>query len=791
MRAIVRKSVLRSVLLVGAAAAAAIPLSGFGCSSPDGGSSDTSSPGAASPGETSQPLQNVGSIGMDLSLPGGEQLTTVTWSLTGPNGAATVVQSGSVNVQNSQSLSFVVGGIPAGSGYAIALSGTSTDGASTCTGSAQFSVGVRTTTSVAVQMQCATAAAEAGSVLVSGNTFNCATWNSVTAVPSETTVGNAVAVAASAIAPNAAALTYSWSAPSGTFDTPNAASAHFTCTAPGPVTLTVAMGDGPVGDGGACSTSLDTTTLQVTCDGHLDAAQKFATATKIKHLVVIFGENVSYDHYFATYPSAQNNPGETPFAPAPGTPASNSLAAPLDPTHAFAPLAGVNLLTSNPNAANAGNGTGAANPFRLNASQAATADQGHNYLPEQEAYDNGAMDLFPKYTGTAGPPPDAGAVALTKGLVMAYYDGNTLNTLWNLAQSYALNDNSWTTNFGPSTPGAINLISGQTNGIATTNHLPLSSSHAVADGTGGLTLIGDTDPLGDVCSSAADQNNFAGKNVGDLLNAKAVSWGWFEGGFDLTLTNANGTTACNRSTGATVNGATSTSTDYIPHHAPFQYYPTTANPTHARPSAVAAVGTTDVANHGYDSHDFFDALNAGNLPAVVYLKAPAYEDGHPGYSDPVDEQNFVAQVVAALQASQEWSSTAIVVNYDDSDGWYDHQASPIVNPSSTASDALNGVGFCTSGAQQNGAAPTTPLLGVQPADGGVPVPVQGRCGYGTRVPMMVISPYAKRNFIDHTLTDQTSILKFVEDNWLGGQRVQPGGSFDTIANSIQNMLSGI
>jgi hypothetical protein len=57
--------------------------------------------------------------------------------------------------------------------------------------------------------------------------------------------------------------------------------------------------------------------------------------------------------------------------------------------------------------------------------------------------------------------------------------------------------------------------------------------------------------------------------------------------------------------------------------------------------------------------------------------------------------------------------------------------------------------------------------------------------------MLVISPYAKSNFIDHTLVDQTSILRFVEDNWLGGQRVQPGGSFDTIANSIQNMLTGI
>ncbi|HEX4446394.1 MAG TPA: alkaline phosphatase family protein, partial [Polyangiaceae bacterium] len=364
-----------------------------------------------------------------------------------------------------------------------------------------------------------------------------------------------------------------------------------------------------------------------------------------------------------------------------------------------------------------------------------------------------------------------------------------------------MSDNNWDTTFGPSTPGAINLISGQTNGFLSTNRSPtlMSTSHVTPDGNGGWTLIGDTDPLGDVCSTAGDQNNFAGKNIGDLLNVKNVPWGWFEGGFDLTLTNANNTTGCARSTPPTAPGSTSSSTDYIPHHAPFQYYPSTANLTHARPSSVAAVGksvevdgvTAEPANHSYDSHDFFDALSAGNLPAVVYLKAPAFQDGHAGYSNPTDEQAFVTKVVTAMQNAQEWSSSAIVVAYDDSDGWYDHQAPPIVNPSTGAADALNGASLCNSGAQQTGAAPTTPLLGAVPAEGGAAFPAQGRCGYGTRQPLMVISPFAKHNFIDHTLTDQTSILKFVEDNWLGGQRIQAGGSFDTIAGSIQNMLSGI
>ena len=538
---------------------------------------------------------------------------------------------------------------------------------------------------------------------------------------------------------------------------------------------------GPAGEAGAPGTP-----------GKTDPAAALPTATKIKHLVVIFGENISFDHYFGTYPTAQNNKNEPPFFAATATPTVNGLSTPLDPTHGFTPVTGVNLLTTNPTAANAANGTGATNPFRLGPSQAATSDMGHNYKPEQQAANGGAMDLFPEFTGTAGPPPDVdGGPGMTTGAVMAFYDGNTVSALWSYAQNYALNDNAWTTNFGPSTPGAINLISGQTNGIGTTNHMPLSTSHAVADGNGGWTLIGDTDPLGDVCSTAADQNTMTGKNVGDLLNAKKVSWGWFEGGFDLTVTNPNGTTGCARETNQTVANGAYTSADYIPHHQPFQYYASTANLDHLRPSSVTAIGntfeddgkTTDPANHQYDSHDFFDALRAGNFPAVSYLKAPAYQDGHPGYSDPIDEQAFIVQVVTAVQSSGFWDDTAIVITYDDSDGWYDHQAPPIVNVSATAMDALNGASSCTSGAQQGGAAPGTPLLG---ADGHA---AQGRCGYGTRIPLLVISPFAKKNFVDHTLVDQSSILRFVEDNWLGGERVQTGGSFDTIAGSIENMMN--
>jgi phospholipase C len=727
----------------------------------------------------------IGSVAINLQA-GSATFSTFSYTIAGSNGFS---KSGSLDVSSSSKLTGVIGGLPAGTGFKITLTGTSSDGSTQCGGSATFSVTAHGTTAVSLTLDCRQPSTT-GSISVTG-TFNiCPAIQSISANPGEVLAGSSTMISSVAVDPDdgPSPLSYHWTATSGSFSDAASPNPAYTCTTSGLATLTLM-----VSDGDPQASCADSGTVQVTCSGHVDTAAEFATATKIKHLVVIFGENISFDHYFGTYPNAQNNPGETPFVGAAGTPTSNGLTTPLDVTASFVPLAGLDLLKNNPTAANPANGAGAVNPFRLGPTLASTADQGHNYKPEQQASDNGAMDLFPEFTGVGDTPPTVPPVASTKGLVMAYYDGNTVSELWNLAQSYALNDNSWTTVFGPSTPGAINLIAGQTNGFSATNRDPtiMSANHVTPDGKGGWTLIGDTDPLGDVCSTAADQNSFTGKNIGDFLNAKGITWGWFEGGFDLTLTNANGTTGCARSTPQTVANPAGISADYIPHHQPFQYYASTANLTHARPSSSAAIGksvetdgvTPEPANHQYDSHDFFDALAAGNMPAVVFLKAPAFQDGHAGYSNPIDEQNFIVQVVSALQASQEWNATALVLAYDDSDGWYDHQAPPIVNPSNGVADALNGPGLCNMGLQQNGPAPATPLLG---ADG---KPALGRCGYGTRIPLLVVSPFAKRNYVDHTLTDQSSILKFVEDNWLAGQRIQAGGSFDTIAGTIQNMLT--
>jgi len=555
------------------------------------------------------------------------------------------------------------------------------------------------------------------------------------------------------------------------------------------------------------------------------AAAADPTATPIKHLVVIFQENVSFDHYFGTYPHATNTSGQ-PFNAALGTPTVNGLSAAL--------------LTNNPNGVN---------PRRYdptNINNVLTCDQDHNYNDEQRAFDNGAMDKFVSTVGNGGgtSPTHAPCVA---GDVMNYYDGNTVTGLWNYAQHFAMGDNSFGTTFGPSSPGGINLVSGNTGNVDMT-HAVNNPSIATAttpnadltpDGKGGFSLTSDAQPYWDDCSTR-DAVAMNGQNIGDKLTAASLSWGFFEGGFRPTTSYpaalaATGHTGQPPATfipdefknagfqnsvphssnqglcdavhpiGAGLTNPLTPGTgqygykdDYIPHHQPFQYYASTANPHHltlptdaqgnVTPAALATIGTDtqsyvngvpqfNTPNHQYDISDFDQlvaAIGRGDLPssalpAVSFLKAPGYQDGHAAYSDPLDEQQFLIREINALMQTPDWSNTAVVVNYDDSDGWYDHAYSGVHNPSQSVADALTGPGQCGTG---------TPLAGEQ-----------GRCGYGPRMPMMLISPWAKANAVDHTLTDQSSVTRFIEDNWSLGRIDNGTDSFDTIAGPLTNMLN--
>ena len=501
-----------------------------------------------------------------------------------------------------------------------------------------------------------------------------------------------------------------------------------------------------------------------------------ATSTPIKHVVVIFGENVSFDHYFGTYPDATNPPGEPSFYGSRGTPSVNGLSGPL--------------LTNNPNLSN---------PQRLDRSQALTCDQDHGYTSEQAAFDHGLMDQFVQDTGhgqTVQQCTGKSTGTSPNYAVMDYYDGNTVTGLWNYAQHYALSDNSFGTNFGPSTPGAINVTAGNTYGAlcgptsAVYRGPPCTTAPGSASATPGspqphgtATVYSDADPNYDICSStqdgkrAADTIAMGGQNLGDLLDRGRITWGWFQGGFaspgyvsgqprtdDLAA-------VC---TGTHTNIGGNTVKDYSPHHEPFQYYDSTANPKHLPPTSIAMIGHQDQANHQYDIQDFWAAAENGNLPAVSYLKAPEYQDGHAGYSDPIDEQHFLAETINKLERLPSWRSTAVIINWDDSDGWYDHQMGPIISQSQTPLDVLSDAGDCGTNPAK---VPTT--------DVGTPEPA--RCGVGPRIPLLAISPYAKHKYIDNTFTTQTSIVRFIEDNWLGSQRIG-NGSADSWTGTIQNMF---
>src|SRR5262245_51835333 len=204
------------------------------------------------------------------------------------------------------------------------------------------------------------------------------------------------------------------------------------------------------------------------------ASAEHYTATPIQHLVVIFQENVSFDHYFGTYPYATNPPGEPDFHARFGTPTVNGLLT-------------SGLLNNNPNSAN---------PQRLDRvlAQLVTCDQDHGYKHEQSAFDHGLMDKFVETLN--------GSSCSDKTIVMDYYDGNVVTALWNYAQRFAMSDNSYNTTFGPSSPGAINLVSGDTGNVDmthTANNPSIATSASpnadlTADGLGGYSLTSDAQP---------------------------------------------------------------------------------------------------------------------------------------------------------------------------------------------------------------------------------------------------------------------------------------------------------
>jgi phospholipase C len=259
----------------------------------------------------------------------------------------------------------------------------------------------------------------------------------------------------------------------------------------------------------------------------------------------------------------------------------------------------------------------------------------------------------------------------------------------------------------------------------------------------------------------------AGRNIGNLLSGGAITWGYFSEGFRATSRRASGAAVC----GATHRNLSGrVEPDYIAGAGtePFQFWASTSNPHHRTPKSAAEIGYSGPANHQYDLADFWRAAAAGRMPSVSFLKPAVYDNGHPATSDPLDEQRFLVSTINRIQQLPSWSATAIVIAYDDSDGWYDHQLVAPRNASNDpAYDALSGPGRCGQGAQLAG--------------------YFDRCGPGPRQPFLVLSPYARRNAVDHTETTQVSITRFIEDNWLHGTRIG-NGSFDASAGLLTGLF---
>jgi len=419
------------------------------------------------------------------------------------------------------------------------------------------------------------------------------------------------------------------------------------------------------------------------------------THSPIKHTIVLYQENISFDHYFGTYGHGSN-----------GIPAGTTL------THTNGSL------TWGPYAPTQLSGT----------TQSRTCDVDHNYSDMVRMVDGGKMDQFLQFgndktvtnpsssSSTTCPafetvtPPGSGVTALAN----AYYTGTAgdpnapLQNYWRLASQYTLADNFFQGVYGPSTPGAQWLV-------AATNN-----------------TSGDPNPIGDVCddypASISPQDI---PNLGQEASAAGTSWAWFQGGFGTcTPTNVNG---------------------YSPHHDPFQYFTSTADLNHA--FAFDPVMDYPQANRHQRDLSLFYAALAGtqvggqsvSLPAISWVKAPQVEDGHPGYSGPALEDAFVGDLVARLQASSYWKDTALVIAFDETGGWWDHVSPP--DQGGPFANLVDG--------QPN-------LSGCQYP--GIPGALCGEAGFGPRMPVLVVSRFARQGFVDHDLLNTASLDRWVEWN---------------------------
>jgi len=380
--------------------------------------------------------------------------------------------------------------------------------------------------------------------------------------------------------------------------------------------------------------------------GSLPTTVLAATATQspIKHVVIIYQENRSFDSYFGTYPHALDDPGYVPLL---GTPAVDGI-----PAGSYNPDQNGNKIY----------------PWVMAAGQD-TKDPDHGYNDMIASYDRGLMDKF--YIESQN-HNGGGKFA------MGHHDWRSIPAYWAYAQHFTIADNWFQPIFGPSTPG--NLFLG-----------------AARSGTAPNGLSVDVPPLdgpqgGDLSWWQADKAagrlipNFTYENMGDNMAAHGVSWAWYQGGYG------------------------DDDDTYASHHNPFQYFQNYEDGKYK--------------DNLKDYSMFAEDIAAGTLPSVSLIKAGYPQDEHPVNSTCQAGMDFAVDNVNLIMQSPYWKDTLIIITYDDTGGFWDHVPPPQVTP---GPDGLQ--------------------------------------GEGPRLPVMMISPYVKENYVSHVQYDTTSILKFIEWNW--------------------------
>ncbi|HEX3426307.1 MAG TPA: alkaline phosphatase family protein [Acidimicrobiales bacterium] len=433
---------------------------------------------------------------------------------------------------------------------------------------------------------------------------------------------------------------------------------------------------------------------------------KAAGLGSIQHIVVVYMENWSFDSLYGKFPGANGIANATGAqVDRNGTPYI-ALPQPLNSTKAELPVGGAPAPPNPPDPrfpANLPNAPFDIAPYVPPTDN--TGDLGAGFYQEQAQIDGGRMDHFVA-NSSAG------------GLTMGYYDA-TNYPLGVIAQQYTLADNFFHAAYGGSMLNHFWLVSGAT---PQWSDAP-ASMRATLDANGHLVKDGAVSPDGYLVNTAFPAGGphpaklaagtelvppLTGPTIGDSLSAKGVSWAWYSGGWSNAL-------------------AGHPDKLFQFNHQPFAYYANYAN------------GTPGQAAHLKDESDLVQAIHNDTLPAVSFYKPIGTDNEHPGYANLIDGEEHAASLIRSIMTSKAWSSTAIVVAYDENGGFWDH-----VSP-----------------------------------------PAGDRWGPGTRVPAIVISPFAKRHFVDHTTYDTTSITSLIEHRF----GLKPLGPRDAAAADLQGAFT--